>query len=38
MINLKKSLREEIYLYSNKKLLSEDSLLLIKNDYYTKQF
>jgi hypothetical protein len=36
MINLKKSLREEIYLYSNKKLLSEDSLLLIKNDYYTK--
>jgi hypothetical protein len=36
MTNIKQSLREEFYLYNNKKLLSEHSLILIKNDYYIK--
>lgn len=34
MYDIKQNLREEIYLYNRKKLLSEQSLLLIENDYY----
>jgi ElaB/YqjD/DUF883 family membrane-anchored ribosome-binding protein len=36
MINSKQLLREEIYLYNRKKLLSEHSLLLINDTYYVK--
>jgi hypothetical protein len=34
MYSTKQLLREELYLHDKKKLLSENSLLLIENDYY----